>query len=317
VPELPEVETSRRIVERELTGRRIVALDLRLPKLLKGSPLPSLDPLVGRTVLGARRRAKVLVIDFSGDLSLLVHFKLAGQLAVHAAGGDRHAAGHPVPDPAGSYPHTTTHLILTFDDGKILYHSDVRQFGWLRLLPTQDVDATLAAFRFGPEAVGPEAMGAAELGRRLARRSIPLKLALLDQSVLAGLGNIYVDEALHRARLHPARAANGLDEAELARLAEAIPWSLERGIEQGGARIVHNRAYPRDGFPQVHARRDEPCPTCGTPILKTRVGARGTYLCPTCQPAPTGWVAPDARALRKPLGAAVPDDETESDLAVD
>lgn len=317
MPELPEVETSRRIVERELTGRSIVALDLRLPKLLKGSPLPNLEPLVGRAVLGARRRAKVLVIDFSGDLSLLVHFKLAGQLAVHALNGDRHAAGHPVPDPAGPYPHTTTHLILTFDDGRILYHSDVRQFGWLRLLPTADVDAALAAFRFGPEAVGLEAMGAAELGQRLSRRSIPLKLALLDQSVLAGLGNIYVDEALHRARLHPARSANSLDEAELARLAEAIPWSLERGIEQGGARIVHNRAYPRDGFPQVHARRDEPCPTCGTPVFKTRVGARGTYLCPNCQPAPAGWIAPDARAPRKSPGATALSEEAGSDSEAD
>ncbi len=283
MPELPEVETMRRIVERELAGHRLAAVDLRLPKLLRESPLPSLDPLVGRRLLGARRRAKVLVVDWEGDLSWLAHFKLAGQLAVEHPGGGRHFAGHPVPDPAGPYPHKATHLVLGFDGGTVLYHSDVRQFGWLRLMPTEAVEAALAAFAFGPEGVGPEGITSADLGTRLARRRIPIKPALLDQGVVAGLGNIYVDEALHRARLHPTRPANRLDGAELGRLHEAIGWSLERGTEQGGAKIVHNRAYPRDGFPQVHARQGEPCPTCATPIVKTRVGGRGTYLCPSCQ----------------------------------
>ena len=288
MPELPEVETMRRIVERELTGREVEAVDLRLPKLLRDSPLPSLDVLVGRRLLGARRRAKVLAVDWSDGLSWLAHFKLAGQLAVEHADGRRHVAGHPVPDPAGPYPHKATHLIVRFAGGTVLYHSDVRQFGWLRLMPTAEVEPALAAFAFGPEGVGADAIALPDLAARLARRRIPLKLALLDQRVVSGLGNIYVDEALHRARLHPTRPANSLDNAELARLHEAISWSLERGTEQGGAKIVHGRAYPRDGFPQVHARAGEPCPTCGSPIVKVRVGARGTYLCPACQPAPAG-----------------------------
>ena len=283
MPELPEVETARRIVARDLVGRVVEAIDLRLPKLLRTSPLPSLDPLVGRTVIGARRRAKVLAIDFSGDLSLLVHFKLAGQLAVHHEDGTRAYAGHPVPDPAGAYPHKVTHLIVRFSGEVTLFHSDVRQFGWLRLMPTADVDAALTALRFGPEAVGDGAIAIADLGARLHRRSIPVKTALLDQTVLAGLGNIYVDEALHHAQLHPERPANSLAPDELVRLHASIAWSLERGIAQGGAKIVHNRAYPVDGFPQVHARDGEPCPTCATPIVKTRVGARGTYWCPVCQ----------------------------------
>lgn len=273
----------RRIVERELAGRRLTAIDLRLAKLMRDSPLPSLELLVGRRLLGARRRAKVLVVDWEGDLSWLAHFKLAGQLAVQHADGERHVAGHPVPDPIGAYPHKATHLVLGFEGGTILYHSDVRQFGWLRLMPTADVAAALAAFDFGPEGVGPEGIAADDLGNRLARRRIAIKPALLDQRVVAGLGNIYVDEALYRARLHPTRPANGLDDAELGRLHEAIGWALERGTEQGGATIVRSRAYPRDGFPQVHAREGKPCPTCAAPIVKTRVGGRGTYLCPVCQ----------------------------------
>jgi len=285
VPELPEVETVRRIVERELAGRTLERVDLRLPKLLRDSPLPTLDPLVGRRVVGARRRAKVLIVDWSGDLSLLIHFKLAGQFAVIHADGARHVAGHPVPNPAGLYPHKVTHVTLEFAGGAVAYFSDVRQFGWLRLMPSAHVAAAIAVFRFGPEAAGAEPLDPLDLAARLGRRSIPIKLALLDQMVLAGLGNIYVDEALHHARIHPTRPANALTGDELARLREAIPWALDRGIEQGGATIVHNRAYPQDGFPQVHALTGEPCPTCTSPIVKIRVGGRGTYLCPRCQPA--------------------------------
>ena len=282
----------RRIVERALVGSEVAAIDLRLPKLLRTSPLPSLDPLIGRCVVAARRRAKVLVVDFSRDLSLMAHFKLSGQLAVEAADGRRRVAGHPVPDPAGAYPHKATHVIIDFLDGARLYLSDVRQFGWLRLMPSAEVEAALARFRFGPEGVGPQAIAAKELAARLARRRIPLKAALLEQSVVAGLGNIYVDEALHDARLHPSIAANTLGDDEVERLRASIAWALEQGMAQGGAKIVRNRAYPIAGFPRVHARAGDACERCAAPIVKTRVGDRATYLCPVCQPAPPA-PAPD------------------------
>lgn len=284
MPELPEVETMRRIVEHELTGRQLVAADVRLPKLLRDSPLPSLDLLVGQRVLGARRRAKVLVSDWSGGLSLMSHMMLAGQLAVIRPDGRRAVAGHPVPKPDGTYPHKATHAILTFDDGTLLHHSDIRQFGWMRLMPSEEVAAAIDAFGFGPEAIGPDRIGIDDLATRLARRRIPVKQALLDQEVLAGLGNIYVDEALHRAGIRPSRPANALTAGELARIHDAIAWALDRGIEQGGATIVHQKAYPRDGFPAIHGREGEPCLGCGGTVVKTRVGGRGTYLCPTCQP---------------------------------
>ena len=292
MPELPEVETMRRIVEGELLGREVAAVDLRLPKLFRHSPLPSPDILIGRKVMAARRRAKVLIIDWSDDLSSLIHFKLAGQLVVERAPGERHAAGHPVPALDTPYPHKSTHFILHFTDGTVAYYSDIRQFGWIRLMPTGDVAAAIDAFAFGPEGVGPAAITADDLAARLARRRIPLKVALLDQKVVAGLGNIYVDEALHRARLHPLRPANSLTTDEVIRLHPAIIWSLERGIEQGGAKIIHRRAFPRDGFPRVHALEHDPCHRCATPIVKIRVGGRGTYLCPICQPSPNAAAIP-------------------------
>jgi formamidopyrimidine-DNA glycosylase len=240
--------------------------------------------LPGHRIVAVRRRAKILVMDFDDGLSLVVHLKLAGQLAVHQPDERRHWAGHPVPDPEGPYPHKATHIEMGFEDGSTLYLSDIRQFGWLRLLPTSDVEALLASFKLGPDAVGDGGISLEDLAARLRRRSIPVKLALLDQSVLGGVGNIYVDEGLHRARLHPSTPANALGDDELARLHEAVRWSIERGIEQGGAKIIHGKAYPRDGFPAVHGRKGEPCPDCGTPVVKTKVGTRGTYFCPICQP---------------------------------
>lgn len=276
----------RQIIARELTGLELAAVHLTLPKLLRDSPLPDLGALVGATLVGTERRAKVMATHWSNGLSAMTHFKLSGQIAVVRGDGRRAWAGHPAPRPEEPLPHKTTHLVLDFTEGSHLYYNDLRQFGWWRLMATEDVPAALDAFGFAPEGVGAQRIAVEDLGARLARRRIPLKQALLDQSVVAGLGNIYVDEALHRARLHPERPANSLSPDELAVVHEAIAWALERGLEQGGADIRNNRAYPRDGFPAIHARKGEACMTCGGEIIKTVVGGRGTYLCPICQPAP-------------------------------
>ncbi|MGN6484726.1 MAG: DNA-formamidopyrimidine glycosylase family protein, partial [Thermomicrobiales bacterium] len=136
MPELPEVETMRRNIERHLLDKEIVAISVGLPKLLRESPIPTLDPLVGQRFTRAGRRAKVLMLEASGGLTLLMHCKLAGQIAILLPSGERAVAGHPVPSPTGDYPHQATHVRFDFADGAILYYSDIRQFGWLRLMPT-------------------------------------------------------------------------------------------------------------------------------------------------------------------------------------
>jgi formamidopyrimidine-DNA glycosylase len=153
-------------------------------------------------------------------------------------------------------------------------------------MPSGDVEAAIAAFDFGPEGTGECRITPDQLAAGLKRRSIPVKLALLDQRLVAGVGNIYADEALHRAKVHPSTPANALSRQSIHRLGEAIDWSLQRGIEQGGATIIHQKAFPIDGFPAVHGREGEPCPVCGTAIKKTKVGTRGTYFCPRCQKEP-------------------------------
>lgn len=287
VPELPEVETVRRRIERHLRGLMVDSIDVRLPKLLRDSPI--LDPqlLVGARVLGARRRAKVLAIDFSNDLSLMLHFKLAGQCAIFFPDGSRLVAGHPVPAPDGIYPHRSTHADIRFTDDTLVHYSDIRQFGWWRILPSADVQAAFDAFGFGPEGVG-SPLDTAALSRAMSLRRIPIKTLLLDQSFIAGLGNIYVDEVLHAARVHPAAPAKTLSPGKRRAILAEIPRILEEGIRQGGAKIVHSIAFPVENFPAVHGREGAPCNRCGTPIRKIRVGQRGTYYCATCQRLPRG-----------------------------
>lgn len=192
MPELPEVETVRRIVETHLAGKTLARVDLRLPKILRDSPMPDPSVLAGARVLGARRRAKVLAIDFSNGISLMLHFKLAWQWAVLLPDGQRLVAGHPVPVPDGPYPHKATHADLIFTDGTIVHYSDIRQFGWWRLMPSGDVHAAFDAFGFGPEGIGGE-LDQKALVAAMGKRGIPIKTLLLDQSFIAGLGNIYVD----------------------------------------------------------------------------------------------------------------------------
>lgn len=285
MPELPEVETVRRLIEKQLVGRTVAQVDLRLPKILRDSPLPDVNVLVGTSIVGARRRAKVLSIDFSNGVSLMLHLKLAGQWAIFTPEGKKFIAGHPVPTPDGPYPHKSTHADIIFTDDTVVHYSDVRQFGWWRLMPTGDVEEAFASFNFGPEGVGAP-LDPETLLPVMQRRGIPIKTLLLDQTFIAGLGNIYVDEVLFRARIHPSTAANSVSIRKQRVILQEVPWVLEQGIAQGGAKIINSVAYPVNNFPAVHGREGEPCIRCGTTIRKIRVGGRGTYFCPRCQRVP-------------------------------
>lgn len=284
MPELPEVETARRLSELYLVGRRVADIDVRLPKLLRDSPIPTSDVLVGSTLLAARRRAKVLTLGFDNDLSLMLHFKLAGQWAIFLPDGSRHVAGHPHPKPEGEYPHKATHATITFTDTTVVQYSDIRQFGWWRIMETADVEDALEAFGYGPEAVSE--LDSETLADKMSRRGIAIKALLLDQSFIAGLGNIYVDEVLWRSRIHPATPASAISTVKRREIIRHIPDVMAEGIRQGGAKIINNIAHPVDGFPAIHGRTGEPCLRCGSRIEKIRVAQRGTYICPKCQKLP-------------------------------
>ena len=274
MPELPEVETTRRDLVPQLVGRRIVGLDLRWPRTLDRPPSRAAAEalLVDQCITGLRRRGKYLLIDLQSGAILVIHLRMSGRLGVVAA-----ESQEPV------------HLraALPLDDGTALRFVDMRKFGRLYVLTgASELDDLLV--NVGPEPLEDE-LTLAAFRERLAARRTRLKALLLDQRFLAGLGNIYVDEALFRAGLHPLRSAAELTARETARLYEACRMALTVAINNGGTTF---RSY-RDGWGRrgrhrelllVYDRQDQPCYVCGGEIEKLRVAGRGTHLCPVCQP---------------------------------
>ena len=283
MPELPEVETLARELARTLAGRTMTRVELHKPKLFQPAPGLGLHDLEGRTIERLWRRGKYLIWDLSDGYALVVHLKLAGQL-VHLDAGGRELAhgGHPVPMWGTTLPHKSTHVVFHLDDGSVVYLTDIRQFARLALMPAADVPGFLKRQRLGPEPLK-RAFTARELGARLARRGIPLKTALLDQSVVGGIGNIYTDESLWKARLDPRRPASSLSAVEVARLHRAIRAVLDYAVRDGVAFVPHGRVISDRAFPYCHGRAGSPCPRCRTIIEKEWVGGRGTHFCPKCQ----------------------------------
>lgn len=273
MPELPEVETIRRELEPLVAGRSIERVVVADPRLVQPSaPNQVESALTGEKVAAVERRGKYLLLLLKSGRVLAVHLRMTGSLR-HVESGT----------PADPY----RRALLELDDGNRLDYRDVRRFGTWRLLDTPaELKAFLAA-RLGPEPLSDE-FTPQILGRRLAGRRAPLKTALLDQRTVAGLGNIYVDEALWRAGLHPLRRAGSLGRPSLERLHDAIRETLEIGIARQGS-TLRDYALPsgEGGSMQrefrVYGRGGEPCERCGTPIAKTRVAGRGTWYCTRCQ----------------------------------
>lgn len=285
MPELPEVEDLRRQLERTLPGRTIVAAAITRPTMfVTPSGLP-LAAVVGKRVLGLRRRAKLLIVDLTDELVLVMHLKLAGQL-IHRRGDETLAAGgHPVPSFDAPMPHKSSHGRFDLDDGSVLWLTDIRVFGRVWLLPAADVDPMMRDRKLGLEPFDP-AFTPAYLGRALSRyRTSPIKSALLEQTKFVGLGNIYADEALAWGRLNPTRPAGALTKVEVARLHAAIIEVLSHAIEHGPADLPRGKVRDGKEFPRAHGRHGLPCPVCQTEVVRTKVGMRSTDYCPNCQPA--------------------------------
>jgi len=274
MPELPEVESVRRQLEPVLVGRRFDRVRIDDPRLVRPyEPAEVAAELERERVAAVERRGKYLVVRFESGRVLLIHLRMTGSL-LRAPNGS-------LPDD----PHR--HAVVKLDDGSDVAYRDVRRFGTWLLLEPGEAEPYLAA-RVGEEPLD-ALFTAARLGERLASRRTSLKAALLDQRTLAGLGNIYVDEALWRARLNPMRPAAGLDRNELRRLHRGIRAALEHGLARQGSTLRDYRlpdgsgGSMQDEF-RVYGRRDEPCDRCGTPIARTQVAGRTTWFCPTCQP---------------------------------
>jgi formamidopyrimidine-DNA glycosylase len=275
MPELPEVETIRRQLAPALEGRRIESVEVRDPRWCEPAPPEAVEDAVrGRLIERLGRRGKYLIVALEDDVHLVMHLRMTGNLLLR---DDSQEPAH-------------LRVAIGLDSGRRLLFVDVRRFGTGDVLLGSDALAEYFASRLGVEPLGPDFT--AEALRALARgRKQPVKAFLLTQERVAGVGNIYADEALFRARIHPLRPVGTLKRAQIEALRDAVVETLELGIDSKGASIDDYRQVDgamgsfQDRF-LVHTRAGEPCPRCGTPIEKLRAAGRGTYVCPSCQPRP-------------------------------
>ncbi len=270
MPELPEVETITRALALRLSGQRIGALVQRRPDLRFPLPEGLERRLVGRTFVGFRRRAKYILGDLDDGQTLMLHLGMSGRLVLDGP-------------PAGPHEHVT----FGFEDGSVLRFVDPRRFGMLDLAPTAAVERHARLVSLGLEPLAPSFDGAALAAALLGRRTM-LKLALMDQRVVVGVGNIYASESLFRARLSPRRTAGLVRPAPAGRLAAAIREVLEEAIAAGGSTLRdYVQADGGLGFFQdrfaVYGRAGQPCRACGRPIERLVQANRATYFCPSCQ----------------------------------
>jgi formamidopyrimidine-DNA glycosylase len=287
MPELPEVETVRRGLHELIIGRKIVAENHDTPKGFPNAPADVKEFLIGSTANDVRRRAKVLMIDLSTDYTLVIHLKMTGQM-VFRADDAVFGAGHPSGSLIGELPDRSTRVTLTFADGSHLYFNDQRKFGWMRLLPTLEVPNIDFMKKVGPEPLEAD-FTADEFADRFKRRAkSPIKAALLDQTVVAGVGNIYADESLWGAKIHPLRKVATITPAEFKKLYSELRDVMNLAIEKGGSTDKNyvNAEGKRGSymdFARVFRREGLECPRCGTTIIKFRAAGRGTHICPHCQ----------------------------------
>lgn len=282
MPELPEVETVRRGLEPVMTGRTILRADIRRPDLRWPFPEGMAERLTGARVERLRRRSKYILADLSTGETLLIHLGMSGRMLVSGAMlGEFH---HDLPA-----PEKHDHVVLDLDGGARITFNDARRFGAMDLMATGSEDAHWLLRDIGPEPLG-NTFDETVLTRALQGRATPVKSALLDQTTVAGLGNIYVCEVLFRARIHPARQAGRISTARVAAMVPIIREVLSEAIEAGGSSLRDYRqadgelGYFQHAF-RVYDREGQPCvaPGCTGTIRRIVQSGRSSFYCPHCQ----------------------------------
>ncbi|HSX06175.1 MAG TPA: bifunctional DNA-formamidopyrimidine glycosylase/DNA-(apurinic or apyrimidinic site) lyase [Candidatus Saccharimonadia bacterium] len=284
MPELPEVETVRLGLDELLPGRVFSSVSHDTGKSFPNTAADVQSFLIGASVQTVKRRAKVLLIELSSGYSLVIHLKMTGQL-VFVSSETRFGAGHPSDSLVGELPDRSTRVECIFEDGSKLFFNDQRKFGWVRLVPTAEVPHLDFMRKFGPEPLD-ASFTAEQFVQRLQRRqNSSIKAVLLDQTVLAGVGNIYADESLWGAKIHPAMLVKNVPVAKLHTLFTELQYVLRLAIQKGGSsNHTYVNAEGKKGsymnFARVFRREREACPRCGAIIVKLRVAGRGTHICP-------------------------------------
>lgn len=293
MPELPEVETLRRELLTVVRGKKIKSVTVGWPKMV--SPLSASafsKKIVGCQVIDVARRAKMLVLKLSSDnksheeIFLAIHLKMTGQLIFRPKKGTLVAGGHPQPDGTINLPNKHTHIILYFSDGDILYFNDMRKFGWMRVVTSSELAAIF--IKYGLEALSDDFNFSAFKTMLQRYKNRKIKQILLDQTLIAGIGNIYADEACFATGILPTRLAKDISDLEIKKLLTHIKSILQLSIDKKGT--SYNTYVNLDGsgggfvpFLKVYGRKGLTCKKCQTLIERMKVVGRGTHFCPNCQ----------------------------------
>lgn len=288
MPELPEVETVRRGLAELLPGKIVKKASVfDSPKSFPNNPKDVEEFLYGAKVIDVRRRAKVLIIDFNSQYSLVAHLKMTGQMIYR--GEKKFAGGHPTDSLIGELPDRSTRVQIDFTDDTHLFFNDQRKFGWLKLMPTAEIKNLPFMQKVGPEPLDKNTTAEDFITRIRRRNNSMIKPALLDQSTIAGVGNIYADESLWAAKIHPETRVRNVPDSQLKTLFSELKKILQLSIDQGGSTDKNYvDAEGRKGnylkFAHVFRREGQPCHNHpDQEIIKTKVGGRGTHTCPICQ----------------------------------
>jgi len=280
MPELPEVETIRRGLEKYLVGISITDIEVRLSKMFEGKK----EDIIDQKIVGVRRFGKGLVIDFKNKKSLVAHVKMTGQFIYKGVQSVQNF--HPQIGIANELPNKWTHIIFSLGNGDVLYYNDIRQFGWLKVCATDDVHSLTFFKNLGPE---PFRDLTVEVFRNILQESKrPIKTLLMDQSKISGVGNIYANEALFKAGVHPASLSSEITNKKVKKLHDSLLEVLIQGLELGGASDVNylNVDGKTGGFQhhfKVYRRDGKECFHCQSLIKRIVIGGRGTFYCPRCQ----------------------------------
>lgn len=282
MPELPEVETIARRLRPKVVGKKIANVQVLRNKSFQGD----LDVLLRLNIVDISRRSKILQLKLSSGNYLAIHLKMTGQLLYRENGGSAIVGGgHPTADWLSQLPGRHTRVIVTFSDSSQLFFNDMRVFGWIRHMTPQELAQEF--IHTAPDIID-ESVDYQYFQTRLACTNRAIKQVIMDNAMVAGVGNIYACDALHLAKIHPQRISASLTEAEVQALLDSMKTVINLGIEHEGATIAHFKHS--DGFGggyqhirRVYAREGEPCMVCRTPISKIKLGGRGTYFCEGCQ----------------------------------
>lgn len=288
MPELPEVETVRRGLAALIADKTVAAVTVfESPKSFPNDQATVKEFLIGAQVTAIDRRAKVLLIRLSSDYTLVIHLKMTGQLVYR--GEQNFGAGHPTDSLIGTLPDRSTRVDIVFDDGTHLYFNDQRKFGWIKLFPTLEVPNIDFMQRVGPEPLEDSFTSAEFIPGIRRRNNTTIKAAILDQTVLAGVGNIYADESLWGAKIHPSTRVREVADEHLSVLLDEIKYVMNLSIEKGGStdRNYVNAEGKRGSyidFARVFRKEGTPCPRHpDVLVVKLKVAGRGTHICPVCQ----------------------------------